>query len=340
MIKLLESIFAKAPTTTDKFDAALIHKATDRLVEGTDPRLIAVNGYRERLRPAVERTVEYVIELVDSLTLPADLARRNYLSDPRFRAFFSSVEHLREKVAASQEVTAFLNNSGGVPSDPVHAMLAVRCEEHRALGMQLEGDAVRRDVMHRVFNFHGHQFLAASTKEDTSRLELKRLAYDELVSAALARMVAAREERHTAMRERKLLEKKLRCLRDGGLGLGPAMEASLHAEPGSAEREIVKIELELSQTKLKHASLEDYLNLCVETLSAPEAHIRLQPILLTIDQMGRKVEEGSSSSARTLSLQEITISDRERAIVLMVRIDPAEIPPPRDFIKEARRYLG
>ena len=56
MIRFLESIFGVSKPSTGRLDSTLVAKATDRLVDGTDPRLVAVNGYRQKLRPAVERT--------------------------------------------------------------------------------------------------------------------------------------------------------------------------------------------------------------------------------------------------------------------------------------------
>jgi len=340
MIKLLESIFGRSPAATSKFDPILIRKATDRLVEGTDPRLKAVVGYQEKLRPAVERTVEYVIDLVDSLKDPADIARANYLADPRLRAFFSSVEQIREIISASAAINEFLKLRGSAPIEPLYAMFAVRHEEQKTLGMKLEGETVRRDVMQQVFNFHGHRFFAPNTDEDTCRWEVKRRAYDEMVSATLARLATERENRNTTQRERQLLEAKLRRLRTGRLGLGPEMEDQPQSDAGSVEQEIARIESELDKATISQTTLEDYVNICAETLNSPEAHLRIRPISITLDQMGRKVDAGSSTSARTLSLQEVSLADGQRAIIMPVRIDPAEIPPPRDFIKEARKYLG
>lgn len=339
MIKLLDSIFGRTPQKGSRLDPVLLRKATDRLVEGTDPRLKAVVGYQDKLRPAVVHTVEYVIDLIDSLSPPAEIARANYLADPRLRAFFSSVEHIRETLSTSPAINEFLNVRGSAPFEPVHAVLAVRHEEQSTLGMKLVGDTVRRDVMQKVFNFHGHQFAAPNIDEDMCRWELKRLAYDELVSAALRRLVTEREQRVSVRRERQLLESKLRRLQEGRLGLAPVIEDLPQSDAVSVEEKIAQIEAELSTADVKRSTLEDYLEVCVDTFNTPEAYLRLAPISLTLDHMGRKVEEGSSKSARTLAMQEVSVSDGARAIIMPVKVDPAEMPPPRDFIKEARKYL-
>ncbi len=298
-----------------------------------------VSGYYDKLRPAVECSVEYVIDLIDSITEPAVIARANYLADPRLRAFFSSVEHIREVLSSSQAINMFLKARGTVPFEPVHALLAVKHEEQQSLGMQLEGEIVRRDVMQHVFNFHAHKFVAPNMDEDLYKWELKRLAYDELISAALARLANMKEERNTARRNQQLLEAKLRRLREGSLGLAPAIEDLPQQEIGTVEREVVRIEAELDKVAVRPTTLNDYVDLCAETLKSPESHLRIRPMHITLDQMGRKVEEGSSPSARTLSLQEVSVSDGERAIIMMVRINPEELPPLRDFTKEAKKYL-
>lgn len=339
MIKLLESIFGKAPPSSTRLDATLVRKATDRLVDGTDPRMRGVSGYYDKLRPAVECSVEYAIDLVDSISDPALIARANYLSDPRLRAFFSSVEHIREVLSSSQDISSFLRARGRTPIEPIHALFVVMHKEQKTLGMQLQGDVVRRDVVQHVYNFEGHKFVSPNMDEEQYRWELKRKAYDELISAALARLVSLREERTTAQKNQQLLKAKLRRLRAGSLGLAPAIEGLPQQDTGTVEQEVARIEKELEEITIGTTTLSDYVDVCVETLNSPESQLRIRPIEITLDQMGRKVEAGSSPSARTLSLQEVSVSDGRSAIIMMAQINPEELPPLKSFTKEARKYL-
>ena len=72
MLHFLQSFFTEQKPKDAAYDDALIDAAMERVISGTDPRLVAVGGYKRKLRPAVEKSVSYVIEVVDrrELELP------------------------------------------------------------------------------------------------------------------------------------------------------------------------------------------------------------------------------------------------------------------------------
>ena len=81
MLKLLQSIFSQEPETSALYSEKLIEKAIERVVDGTDPRLRAVSGYRKFLRPAVIKAVDYTFELVDGLPSPVILSKKQFSLD-------------------------------------------------------------------------------------------------------------------------------------------------------------------------------------------------------------------------------------------------------------------
>ena len=68
MLKLLQSIFGGV--TEGNYPKSLVTAAIERAVDGTDPCLRAISGYKKKLRPAVLRSIDHVVSLVDRLPVP------------------------------------------------------------------------------------------------------------------------------------------------------------------------------------------------------------------------------------------------------------------------------
>ena len=214
MLSLFQSIFGPPTRTNSQIDDALIERATEHVVDGTDARLRSVIGYRRKLRPAVERAVDYVIELADSLPPAVEFRKRQYSIDPRLRAFFASPEQLREVVSASPAIRGYPSRGRRPVTDRISAGLGTEREERKVLGMDFAGETLRRDVEQVVVNFCNHRFVAVTDDETATRRELKKRAFDNLIATALRRIVAER-----------------RAPRQGGSGVHP-----LGRVPGTIER--------------------------------------------------------------------------------------------------------
>jgi hypothetical protein len=173
MLSLFQSIFGSPTRTSSQVDDALIERATEHVVDGTDARLRAVTGYRKKLRPAVERAVEYVI-------------------DPRLRAFFASPDRLQEVVGSSPAIRDYPSRGRRPVTDRISAGLGTEREERKVLGMDFAGETLRRDVEQVVVNFCNHRFVAVTDDETATRWELKKRAFDNLIATALRRIVAER----------------------------------------------------------------------------------------------------------------------------------------------------
>lgn len=342
MLKLLQSIFASPSRQATGVDENLIQRATERVVDGTDPRLRAISGYRKKLRPAVECSVEYVIELVDGLAPPIDFGKAQFGTDARLRAFFASADRLQEVVSESPVMRSYLSRGEATMSNAVYALFGVEREERTVLGMDIHGDTVRRDVKQVVVNFHNHEFLDPTGDEDSTRWELKKRAFDDLIARALQTMVVERKGRDKLAQERGLLQRKLRALHSGDWGFGALLEHE-HAEKNDAseiEKRVADIEVELNRIGSGTVDLDGYLEGVAATLSEPREHLHINPVSITLNQMSVKTSEGSDPYASTLSLEEVCSSDGNRVLILLARVPRSEIQPAKDFLKEAKRYLS
>jgi hypothetical protein len=90
-MKLFQSIFGRGESV-GRYPETLLEQAIERAVDGTDPRLRLVPGYRKRLRQPVIRAIDQVIALVDGFAGPLTAGIDGYGNDSRLAALFASAE--------------------------------------------------------------------------------------------------------------------------------------------------------------------------------------------------------------------------------------------------------
>ena len=233
-MKLFQSIFGRGDTL-GHYPETLIEMAIERAVDGTDPRLRLVPGYRKRLRKPVIHAIDQVIALVDGIPAPLTAGPDGYRNDFRLAALFASSDEMVQVFGRDKALSEYLASKDGLGAEHVTTLLLARREEKNILGMDLVGDLVRRDVAQVSVSFSGHHLLEPRTSEDESRRFLKRRAFDHLLALALAQIAEARVERADLTRQRDLLQRQLRAMKRGALTFagpeaGQPDEASLQAE--------------------------------------------------------------------------------------------------------------
>ena len=342
MLNFLSSLFAPDTGKSGGVDKALIERATERAVEGTDPRLRALGNYRKQLREPVELAVRHVIELVDGLPEAVPLSRKGYSIDPRLRAFFASNDHLQEVLGGSKTVRDYLQGLSGLPPHEIFGLLTLEWKERTTLGMERQGDRVRRDVQQVTVNFFNHRFACPADNEAATSLELKKRAFDYLLELALEKILAARGKHQELKREQQLLDKKLKTMKTGGWGLESMFSPSDESppDPGDLAAKIDAVESELLELGTASGGLERNLEQIAEVLAQPAHWLHRDEVRMRLNAMGIKTDASSDGSANDLQLIGLFSASGERRIVLPVRLLRSELPERPDFFKQASRYLG
>lgn len=344
VLRLLQSLFSATPDPAGKFDPALIRAAIERVVDGTDPRLRMVRHYRKKLWTAVERSIEYVTELVDALPPPVEIRSHSFMTDPRLRALFTSTRHLQEILSFGNELHHYRQRIGGLPTD-LYAMLRTERIEKTVLGIALEGNMIRRDVPQITVNFHNHHVAFPAGSETKTRREVKKRAFDYLIETALDRLVAVRtQKQQLEQQQRQLLQRKIKLLRGANTALEPLLDphtADL-STPASIDKRLREIEVELGRIRADSATLDDHLAKVVVTLREPEKHLRLDRVSMTLDHMNIKADKNSSRNTSMLTFDDVLLGKDRRITAMFIRFPSDEILPRPDFFDEANRllYLG
>ena len=157
MLRLFHSIFGATPER-GRYSEELIQAAIERAVAITDARLSALSGYQKKLRPAVIRAIDHVVELVEALPPPIDVAAAGYGADHRLIAFFASGDHMRQVLNADRALVDFAGHQAGA-AEQIFALLLMEKHEKTVFGMDLDGEVLKRDVAQVTVNFAGHRLV-------------------------------------------------------------------------------------------------------------------------------------------------------------------------------------
>lgn len=339
MLKLFQSIFGNGASEQGHIPESLIQEAIERAVDGTDPRVRVVFGYRKRLREPIIHAIEHVVALVARIPAPLLAGRGNYRADPRLAALFASADHMLETFGHDPSIIAFLAGVDG-RVERIAALLLTDRTEKKVLGMELVGEILRRDVAQVAVSFGSHRLLDPTPSEEATRDQLRRRAFDYLLTVALARIAEVsgeRAERAELARECDIVRRKMSALQRGG-GSFERQGTGASADPAKLAAELEEIEGQLAALGTDADLLHAHLDIIVDVLSHCDKQLWIEDTVITLDQMNIK-RDARDPAARSITLQELNNPRGHRSAVLFVSLDPSELPRRQDLLAAARRYL-
>ena len=333
---------AKARAREDSpLDEAAVQAGIAQVVEQVDPRLRLIGNYKKKLQPAVEVALSYAAELVARLPPAREASAKTWNSDPTIHALFASVAEVRTFFGRSKGLRALFSNPE-MNLDEAFALVTLSQREHKRFGTRSEGDTIQKDVMQTSVDFFDREILAPSASEEEVRTSLVGRVFEALVLHTLADLAAKRSRKDSLKRERAALTSRLKILQ------GKHVDADSPFEPGvigTGDLEALRDELERNEQELHDVlkqtqTLDDSLMHINAVLSQPEKHFSLASITMRLDRMNIKIDENQSQAGEQLTLMEATIVGRAPRVGLLVSFPRSEMPPDKDPLKEARRYLG
>lgn len=320
MLRFLQSIFGGVEQ--GRYPESLVKAAIERAVDGTDPWLTAVSGYKKKLRPAVLRAIDHVVALVNELPPPMAVDLKSYDSDPRLKAFFMSTAEMRQIFGSDRNLADFLKGPGGNESQVI-ALLMMEKQERVGFGVALSGDVVMHDVPQVTVSFVGHRLVDPSESEEKTRRQLMRRAYDHLLSIALGSITIVKGEREELEGRRTLLNAKLDLLQRGGWGFD---ETGSTEVPRSAvlEEQLAQIEAKLQEVGGDDRMLEVYLGIVADVLGRPEEYLWSRQETLIVDRLGIKRSE-PADDAPELTLGVLSNAAGQSRVMTLVALSGEEL---------------
>ena len=335
MLKLFQSIFGSEPP--GRYPDSLVEAAIERAVDGIDSRLRTLPGYRKLLRAPVVHAIDHVVALVDGLPAPVAATRSHYGDDVHLRTLFASADRMLDILANDTALNEFRDSPSAAAVAQVNALLLVEHTVKHVMGIELDGEMLRRDVAQVAMNFRGHRLVDPAVSEEEVRRQLKRRAFDCLLSLGLTRIADVTSERADLQSQRTLLRRKLDALRRGGWSFDQAQSDGSDAVALQAELE--DTERQLAALGVDHRTLHANLDIAAAILADAEQQLWSVALDMRLDRMNIE-RDAQDATARMVSFQELHDAPGRHLIMLPVSITLDELPRRADFFTAAQRYLG
>jgi len=339
MGSLLQEIFSRFGGTFKPWDDADDEEATEpscsgtltqaieHVVDETYSRLRFLSGYSRRLREPVTTAFDHIDALVERVPEAILCSRATFSQDPRVNAFFAGPNHLQAVFSRSAEVHDLLE--ANPEAEACWALLCMKIEEHRQLGVALVGDAVRKDVMQTTVNFIDHQILSPATSETGARCSLKHCIFKGLLAYIRKR---ARDDdiRVTKLENRRnFLVTRLHR---------PASEDDGRSRQ-KLQRELDEIGETLAREIPRLASLQSRLELVADVLGHPAQYVSGNLRTMRLNRMGIKLDGDRTDTGNAVPLFEIQVAGQGTRIGTLVRFPRAELLPRQDLVRKADLFL-
>lgn len=323
-------------------DPARVAEAVERIV-ALGPHLRNARRCEARLEGAVAAALPYVDGIVATIPPAREASAAAWSQDPYIHAFFSAPDAIAPALSRSRDLNAFFEQHPDLPE--AWAVLGMAMSEKHMLGVGLEGETLRRDVIQETVGFGDHQVRICGRSEPALREEVVRRLVAQLGLQGMARYAGEQRERGLLERERALLHTRLQLLEREGAGMGAlvgAHEAAGADELARLHDAIADNALAIGQLGLRSDALDRELDEVCGVLQAPSAHLSVRTRRCVLSRMNVVLSAGGRDDGDELVFQVARVPTeppQARAFTL-VRVARAGLHPPANLLDEAARLLG
>jgi hypothetical protein len=308
------------------------------------PHLRMARRHRARLEPAVAVALGYVAGLVDAIPPAREASAAAWSFDPYIHAFFDSPESVAPVLSRSRDLRDFFAQNPDLPE--AHAVLGMAMSEKHMLGVTLEGEIMRRDVVQEAVSFSDHQVRMCGRSEPALRDEIVNRLVAQLALQGMARYAAQQSQRGMLEQERALLLTRLRLLERKGVGVGALVGGGQQA---AGADELARLQLDISENEdaigrlgLRSDALDRELDQVCAVLLEPGAHLSVRTRRCVLSKMNVVLPPGSFVAGDEVVFQVAqvpTVPPQARAFTL-VRFARADLRAAGGLLDEAARLLG
>lgn len=315
MLKIFEQIFRLPMRSASGYPDELVQRATERVVDATDPRIRILSSYARKMRPAVVHAIDCAVRLVNDLAAPVPMSGADG-DGPIVDALFASRDSMRQVIACDGACRDFAETNAPV-AEPVIALLLAKYSQKNTFGYDLVDDRTVADAPLTVVSFDEHRLIGLATREAETRRLLQLRAFDYLLGIALAEISEIREQRQDLQARKKLLKAKLDIVaRGGGLLDEPRL-----AERRELQQKMERIEAALAEAGADDSVLQRNLDAVIAALAGAEQRLWLERRSIHVDNL-HYLRGADCKQAVELPLQMLHDARAREAAAWLVAIPP------------------
>jgi hypothetical protein len=291
--------------------------AVDLVVKLSHPNIYYVSHYRKKLMPAVEQTLKYADELIVQLPPPIAIDANSWKTSPFVRKTFLDNSAFKDFFSENKVLNDFFQKKN---VSHCCALLVMTRKERKTLGVEIDGEIVRRDVLQTSVDFSDHQIVAPMASEEETRKELSLRVLSLLASHSLEdilSLIALKKDMET---EKRILEIKMN-LKDSLVQSRKSLlpDQSDNKEGTDDANDVLeKIDKEIAEVRVQLDEPEDYLNRVTDLLFHPEQFLKSEPVRMLVNDMNIIVKHEHPVDADEIRFTELKTSTGLRKAVVLV----------------------
>ncbi|MGE0084082.1 MAG: hypothetical protein AB7S75_06640 [Desulfococcaceae bacterium] len=290
------------------------------VAEEMDPRIRRVSGYKRRLKPSVIHACNYIDGLVEKIPGPVDIRPEKWEENPMLNAFFVTSDEIRRLVASSPGIQKMLQKNS--PSGYC-AFLVMSKTESRNFGTEMQGEIMKRDVIHTSVTFRDHRIDAVFPSEEELRNDLRKRGIKLLMTLVLENILSLEEWISELEEQKHLLEMHLKIRDSRQRSLASLLVSGSEEAPENREaaKILQKIEEKLVQLHAQLHTPEDIMNQVIKVLMHPEKCLGIEKISMKISPMNILLAPDAGEKGTEITLAQFRIKGEEQKWVgIIVRV--------------------
>ncbi|MGO4280439.1 hypothetical protein SAMN05216321_105143 [Cupriavidus sp. OV038] len=309
------------------------------------PRLRLLPRYARRLAPSIRIALDHVRAVVAGIPAPREASPETWGTDPYIHACFGTGQDVALAFSRAADLRDYFDASPG--TDEAFAVLGMEMVERRTLGVALEGDVMRSDVLQTTVSFNDHQIRICGDSHAGLYREIEARMLDQLALQGLASAAAGGIGRDERLQEMALLSERLRLLERQGVGMRSMLGGDVSPDPEERERlraQIAQIDAANGDTALP-AGQVDALERQMEGLQAAltnaGAYLLIERRRMRLSRMNVLQPDDSTAPGDDLEFLTASIPGDPRLVrtFLLVRFARATMLSRMTLLEEAERLL-
>jgi hypothetical protein len=284
-----------------------VWEAVDLVVKLSHPNIHYVPHYRKKLMPAVEHTLKYAGELITHLPDPVPVTADSYDTNPFIRTVFADNSQFRTFFSEHGILKECFQKAEG---SRCCALLVMTHKEKKILGVEMDGEILKRDVLQTSIDFSDHQIVAPMISEEETRKELALRALALLASHSLEEILSLISWKKEMETEKRILEIKLQ-IRNAHVHNRKSLlpDISDNADEKTEVSEVLgQLDRKIAEVREELDEPEDYLNKVTNLLYHPEQFLRSEPVRMMVNDMNIIIDKEQPGKGDEIRFAELSTS--------------------------------
>lgn len=290
-----------------------IAEVVEMVVDVVDPKIRILSRYNKRLRNSVETTWKYLDTLASYLPASMHISRKSFSIDPAVRVLFENVESMLRLLNESEKLTGFFTDHPN--AEKAHVFLSMDKNERTFLGVELDGEMLKRDVMQTAVTFTDHHLLSPALSEQDAKEGIKCLGFVGLLHKINQLITQCHYDVKKLEETKQGITSEIRNLKSTSKNAGDD-EAFARASLEKLHDQLQEVEHDLVQARMKTDSPDRHVQFIVDVLGEPEEYLKVEEKSLSVNNLGIKTEQ-----AHVIEYAEVEIEQLFKRVAMIVSFD-------------------